>query len=190
MSNAPAPAPEKKPAKKGGTGAGDIVQLKGIRIVNWFVLFVVGGSLLLVSHYAVIFFLLGMSPALVAGIADRRIGNCASRTIGAFNFMGILPFIFELMKAGDRAEKAQQIATDPSIWMFVYSSAILGWAMIWMVPQITAAIFTVRAEIRVGRLKRSQDQLVEEWGISVSEGTKDHTYYRMKEAEQEAALES
>ena len=75
--------------------------LKGLGFVNWFVILVVSSLLLVISHYAIVFLLLGMSPAIVARIADKRIGNCASRTIGAFNFMGMLPFLFELVRHPD-----------------------------------------------------------------------------------------
>jgi hypothetical protein len=166
-------ATDDQASAKKGAPQGDLLQLRGISIINWSVLFLVGGTLLLISHYAIIFFMLGMSPAIVAGITDKRIGNCASRTIGAFNFMGILPSVFELFKAADKAERARQIATDPQMWIFVFVAAGLGWAMIWMIPQITVAIFSIRAEMRIRRLEISQKRLVDEWGGEVSEGTRD-----------------
>lgn len=166
-----APEEEKSPDSKGKSG-GD--QLAGIGIVSWIIMLVIGAILFTVSHYATIFLILGMTPAIIARITDKRIGNSASRTIGAFNFMGIVPYLFELYNSTDKALMAKHIATDTKTWVFVYSAAAMGWVAVWIIPQIISIIFSVRAQIRIHRLETSQKKLVDEWGEEVTDGTTDY----------------
>lgn len=154
---------------------GSALELKGLGIVGWLVILPIAGYLFFVSPYALLFLILGMSPTIVAGLTDKRYGSCASRTVGALNFMGLLPFIFDFFQDGvDKKAIAKEITTTPSVWLFVYGAAFIGWGLIWVIPQITAAIFNVRAQNKIERIQNLQQHLVDEWGREVAGKTNDY----------------
>ena len=45
-----------------------------------------------------------------------------------------------------------------------------GWVLIWILPQITVIIFTLRADIQTDKLQKEQDALEQEWGEEVKTG--------------------
>lgn len=147
----------------------------GFGIFNWLLFVVLAVLLFFISHYGIMFLVLGMSPAFIAKMADRRIGKCASRSISVFNFMGIAPYLFEMFLSGDRVLAAKRIATDYSTWLFVYGMAILGWFIVWLIPQIASAVFTTRAVKRIKELEEKQHTLLREWGTEVADGVQDYT---------------
>lgn len=155
-------------AKKPKTSAAED-NTRGIGIVGLAVILMTAVLLLLVSTYAVSFLLIGMLPALIARILDRRTGSCASRTIGAFNFMGMAPSLFRILESPERAATAKQIVNTPTEWVFIYCTAMLGWLTIWIVPQFTSAIFNIRAQKRVEKIARVQRKLEEDWSYKVAE---------------------
>lgn len=122
---------------------------------------------LVVSGYAFIFVLFGMLPTIVAMTIDRRVTRSASNTIGAFNLMGVMPYLIQLWNSSDVSQEAQHILTDVYVWFYIYSAAALGWIMIWIMPQIWANIVISRAHNKVAQLEQAQEKLVEEWGEEV-----------------------
>lgn len=147
-------------------------QLMGINIVGKIVGLIVIIWLVSASYWAFGFFVLGMMPALLSMLFDRGAGRFASKTVSAFNFVGIVPFLFEIAQAFDRSLAAQRLMLDIWVWLVVYGTASLGWVVIWLFPQITVIIFSARAESKIEKLKREREELVDEWGEEVKEGTK------------------
>ena len=92
------------------------------------------------------------------------------------NFMGILPFLFDMIEASDPAALAKELSTTPSTWLFIFGAAFIGWVLIWVIPQITAAIFNVRADNRVAQITKLQHILIEEWGPEIKEGINEDDY--------------
>lgn len=154
----------------------DNLNIKGLGVISWFIIISIGTFLFFVSSFAILILVLGMSPTIVASVTDKRYGSCASRTVGAMNFMGILPFLFDLLKSSDPAVLAKELATTPSVWLSIYGCAFMGWVIIWVVPQITAAIFNVRAENKVENITKLQEVLVQEWGPEIKEGLSDNDF--------------
>lgn len=139
----------------------------GISIIIKIIASLISFAALVVSGYAFIFVLFGMLPAIVAMTIDRRVTRSASNTIGAFNLMGVMPYLIQLWNSTEVSREAQHILTDVYVWFYVYSAAALGWIMIWIMPQIWANIILSRAHNKVNYLKQAQDKLVEEWGSEV-----------------------
>lgn len=162
-------APEEK-KKASGDRHGS--QLMGINIVGKIVGLIVIIWLISVSYWAFGFFALGMMPAILAMLFDRGVGRFASKTVSAFNFVGILPFLFEISQAFDRSITAQHMMLDLWVWLVVYGTASLGWVTIWLFPQVTLIIFTFRADMKMQKLKQEQETLIEEWGEEVKSGVK------------------
>lgn len=128
---------------------------------------IVAISVLFISRYAFVFFILGMLPTIISVLVDKRINRFASSTISAFNLIGILPFLFEIYTSRTVNETAQAMLTNTYVWFVVYASAALGWVFIIIIPQISAKLFITRAEIKVKGLEEIQAKLVEEWGKEV-----------------------
>lgn len=124
--------------------------------------------LLSVSFYAVIFLIFGMLPTFMASSIDKRSGKFASRTIGAFNFTGTVPFLIDIWVSSDPFNTIKDIVMDPVVWIIVYGSAGFGWFMIWIMPQIVSVAFTTQADIKIHKLHFDRDKLVEEWGDEIT----------------------
>lgn len=139
--------------------AGKII---GLMVVLW---------LVSISYYAFAFFALGMLPSVVSIIVDRGSGRFASQTISACNFVGILPFLFDIALNYEKSIAAKEIMMDPFTWVVIYGFAIIGLLLIFVLPNITAIIFSLKAEYKLNKLLNEQEKLVEEWGEEVKKGS-------------------
>ena len=149
-----------------------ISDLKGIGFVGKAVGILVMIWLVSISYYAFAFFALGMLPAIVAIVVDRGAGRFASKTVFACNFVGILPFLFDIGLAYERSIAAKQLMVDPFTWLVMYGFAAIGWILIWILPQITLIIYTIRADVNAKKLHKDQESLLDEWGDEVKTGAK------------------
>lgn len=120
-----------------------------------------------VSFYAFLYLMLSMLPTLVAYFNDRSTGKSASNTVGAFNFIGVMPSLFKIWRSGEASATVQGLITDPNIWLVCYGCASLGWLMVFFMPKLVSYIFTSRSDARINTLKKSQEKLLEEWGYEV-----------------------
>lgn len=143
-------------------------ELQGINTVGKVVGLLVTVWLASVSYYAFSFFVLGMLPSVIALIVDRGKGRFASQTITALNFVGILPFIFDIGLNYERSVAAREAMSDPFTWVVIYGFAVIGLMMIFILPNITAIFFTIKAEYKLRTLNAEQEALVEEWGEEVT----------------------
>jgi len=155
----------KKTAKKGG-----VSDLMGIGVLGIIVAFIVVLWLVSISYYAFAFFCLGMLPSIVAIILDRGAGRFASRTVSACNFVGILPFLFDIGIKYDKGMAAKSLMATPFTWLVVYGGAMVGWMLIWVLPQMTMMVYTVRADVKRKRLINEQNAMLAEWGEEVKTG--------------------
>lgn len=125
------------------------------------------------SPYAVMFFVVGMLPAILSSIVDKGEGRFASKTISACNFVGIAPYLFNLSQIAEpiaMGAVAKELMFNVQTWVMVYSFAFIGWAVIWLVPNITQIVFIVKTEIKYNLLKEEQESLIEEWGEEIKLG--------------------
>ena len=147
-------------------------QLLGINIVGKIVGLFVVIWLISVSYFAFIFFAIGMLPAILAHFVDRSSARFASKTVSAFNFVGILPFLMEIALTVNRSLVVQRMMTDLSVWGTVYLTASVGWLMVWSLPQISQMLYLARANAQILRLEREQKEIEEEWGEEVTQPLK------------------
>jgi hypothetical protein len=155
------------PPARTGKGVGD---LKGIGIIGQLIGFFVLSWLLSISYYAVAFFALGMLPTIFAMVLDRGAGRFASKTVAACNFIGTMPFLADIAMGYEPSITAKDLMAEPITWLLIYGAALVGWMMIWMIPQTTLMIFTMRAEMKTKVLKEEQAKLLDEWGEEVKTG--------------------
>lgn len=119
------------------------------------------------SYYALGFFAVAMLPAIIAVLIDRSVGRFASKTVSAFNLIGVMPYLFDIAMRYDPTLVAKELLSDGSVWVYVYGFAMVGWMIVWLMPQLTIFVFTMRAESRVYQLEKRQNLIVEEWGEEV-----------------------
>lgn len=119
--------------------------------------------LFFMSYMAFCFFILGMLPTIVAILTDKGRGKYAAKTIIGFNFMGVLPTIFNVISSKNHEFTAKEAVTDIYVWLFCYGIASLGWIFVWLMPQITLMILTARADAKIRKIQTIQEDLVEEW---------------------------
>lgn len=149
---------EKHGDMKGISLAGKII---GLLVVIW---------LVSISYYAFLFFLLGMLPSIISIIMDRGAGRFASQTISACNFIGILPFLFDIGMNYEKTIASKEMIQDPFTWMTIYGFAVIGIMLIFVLPNIMSISFTLKAEYKLKRLIAEQEDLVAEWGEDVKGG--------------------
>ncbi len=145
-------------------------EILGINIIGKIVGIIVAIWLISISYYAFAFFALGMLPSIFAIIIDRGSGRFASQTITACNFIGILPFLFEIGLNYERSIAAKETMMEPITWLVIYGFAGVGLMLIFLLPNITAIIFTLKAEIKLKKLVSEQETLTGEWGEEVKKG--------------------
>jgi uncharacterized membrane protein len=121
-----------------------------------------------VSSYSLLFFLFGMLPGIVSATIDKRSSKAASNTIGAFNLVGIIPYMSDMWHSGAGEEVVKQLLFDPMVWFNIYGMAGIGWLMIVTLPTIIGHIFVARAEFKGKKYKVTQQELIDEWGIAIS----------------------
>jgi len=115
----------------------------------------------------VLLFALGLLPTIVAWIVDRREEKYAAYCVGGFNLSGVMPYLFLLWSTGDSMHALGAILTSPFSWLVMYGAAALGWLANYWAPQITMRVRRVRDRAEVARLRKRQEQILEEWGPEV-----------------------
>lgn len=143
-------------------------QLKRFSLLSKAIFILTSIWILSVSVAGLIFFLLSMVPALVAALNDKGSGKCASKTVGAFNYMGVLPSLFHIWHSPDATIAARTMLVDPNVWLITYGSAASGWMMVLLMPKVVSYIFTSRSTIKIRHIESLQKELINEWGPSVT----------------------
>tara|TARA_R110002110_G_scaffold85816_4_gene223705 strand:- start:37755 stop:38246 length:492 start_codon:yes stop_codon:yes gene_type:complete len=151
-----APEVKKKPAKNSGSAY----------------LFVILGMILLglmiFAAPALMLFVVGCIPAMVAYIIDREPGRNATLTVAAANVAGVAPFIFELLLNGPTMDRALTMLTDVFVIVVMFGTAGVGWLLVLGMPKVAAVYIEVMNEAKIKQMRREQKRLVEEWGDEVA----------------------
>lgn len=124
------------------------------------------GLIVLIKH-SFIFLLAGMLPTIVASIVDQSRGKMQFKTVAALNFSGIAPFMVTLMHQGHAAPAVQTMMGDTSVWLTIYGSATVGWALVWFCPWIVRFSIEFFSDNKVKGIESEQRKLKEEWGDDV-----------------------
>ncbi len=132
-----------------------------------------GITAIAVSGYSFIFFLIAVLPTIVAIFIDKRISRAASNIIGAFNISGVFPYLYSLWSLGpeEANSKAQLLIVDMYTWLIIYSSAALGWVVIWGIPNFMARFLSFRSDEKRKYYRKEQINLYKEWQINYGNTT-------------------
>jgi hypothetical protein len=130
-------------------------------------LWVMAPLVLIFALPTVLLLVIGMLPTIVAWFVDRRDEKYAAYCVGGFNLSGVLPYLFVLWASGDSMQALGKIMTNPFAWLVMLGAAALGWLANYWAPQVTMRIRRARDRAEVVRLRKRQEQILEEWGPEV-----------------------
>ncbi|MFP6731508.1 MAG: hypothetical protein VCD50_15330 [Alphaproteobacteria bacterium] len=109
----------------------------------------------------------GLPPALAAALIDNRPGRHASYCVLSANLAGIVPALTALWFGGNTVDFAMVLLRDVYVWLEMYGTAALGWALIWVLVNGTEFSLELMARYRVSKLQAAQRTMVMEWGVGV-----------------------
>ena len=115
--------------------------------------------------------LAAMVPTLVARIVDPAPGRHLTITVGSLNFAGALWFMYDLWSAGQGFSEIMPTLGDMMGWLCALVGAGTGWAIYSLMPILSRSIATAKSNARMSRIRKSQEDLVEQWGDPVRGGT-------------------
>jgi hypothetical protein len=165
-SNAAAKSGAKPGAKAGVKQA--VPQAPGKR-GPWLVLcLVMPVALLLLPSTLVL--LVAMVPTIVARVVDPGPGRHLTITVGSLNFAGALWFMHDLWSADQSFAAIIPTLSDMLGWLATLLGAGMGWAIYSLMPLASRSIATTKSSLRMSRVRKAQEALVEEWGDPVRGG--------------------
>lgn len=129
----------------------------------------IGISLILVVFikHSFIFLIAGMLPSIVVAIVDNSRSRFLFKTVAAFNFSGVAPYMADLMLRNNTASAVQEMVGTPTVWLVMYVAAAIGWMMVKLAPALIKAVMTQFSDNKVTKIETDQKKLIEEWGPEV-----------------------
>ena len=148
---------EKKEKQKGGKSPTKITFM-WIAILTAIVMF---------RATSVIIFI-GLLPAIVAWVVDRRYEKFTAITVTIMNACGVFPWLLELWTNGNTIQYAVKIILNPYSWLVMYGAAMIGWLLTRSMPAVVGLTTNVQRDDRIRRLKKRQEKILEEWGPEIA----------------------
>ena len=111
-----------------------------------------------------------MVPTLVARIVDPSPGRQLTITVGSLNFAGALWFMYDLWSPWPTFAAIVPTLSDMIGWLAALVGAGMGWVIYSLMPILSRSIATTKSNLRLGRVRKSQEELVEQWGDPVRGG--------------------
>jgi hypothetical protein len=111
--------------------------------------------------------LAGLAPTFVAYFIDRDPEKSAALTVGAMNLCGIAPFVVRLWQRGHEMAVTLRMLADPGTWLIMFGAAAIGWLLYFFIPQIVAAVMSLRSQAKIKELEERRSMLVADWGAEV-----------------------
>ena len=140
----------------GGNGRGRV-------IIAW----VVAPMVVFAFFPTILLMVIGMAPAIVAFIVDKRPGKATARAIGYLNLAGCLPYAIKLWTGQNTITGVLSLVGEPSALMIMYSSAAVGWILTFIMTPIMTAYLAVQHEAKARTIGNRQEKLINEWGGEV-----------------------
>ncbi len=136
-----------------------------MRILVWGLLIFM--LLLIVALPTVMLLGFGMLPGLVAMIIDRTEERSATFCVGGLNFCGVFPYLMDLWFGDHSLDQAIGQLTDVFVLAVMYGGACMGWMLYLSLPPVIASFIQVMSERRLQQLRKTQRQILDEWGDEV-----------------------
>ena len=136
---------------------------RGRVIIAW----VVAPMVVFAFFPTILLMVIGMAPAIVAFIVDKRPGKVTARAIGYLNLAGCLPYAIKLWTGQNTISGVLLLVGEPSVLMIMYSSAAVGWMLSFIMTPIMMAYLAVQHEAKARSIGKRQEELIKEWGGEV-----------------------
>jgi len=108
-----------------------------------------------------------MIPTLVARVVDPGPGRHLTVTVGSLNLAGSLWFAHDVWSMGQSFAAVSPALSDMMGWLSALVGAGAGWTIVWVMPVISRRIAETKSSLRLARLRKRQEELVEQWGEPV-----------------------
>jgi hypothetical protein len=108
-----------------------------------------------------------MVPTFVARVVDPGPGRHLTITVGSLNLAGALWFVHDVWAGGQSFSAVSPALSDMMGWLAALVGAGCGWALNWIMPTISRRIAETKSSVRLARLRKRQEELVEQWGEPV-----------------------
>lgn len=116
--------------------------------------------------------LAAMVPTAVARVVDPTPSRYLTLTVGAMNLAGSLWMLHAVWMAGGGFDSILPTLRDSFGWLAALLGAGAGWMIYSAMGVITAYAATVQSGIRLRRLQRERERLLEIWGEPVRQPAK------------------
>lgn len=136
-----------------------------MRMIIWGLLIFM--LLLIVALPTVMLVGFGMMPGLVAMIIDRTEERSATFCVGGLNFCGVFPYLMDLWFGDHDLGQAMSLLTDVFVLAVMYGGACMGWMLYLSLPPVIASFIQVMSERRLQQLRKTQRDILQEWGDEV-----------------------
>jgi len=110
---------------------------------------------------------IGMMPTLVLLVIYMGRRKSKVITVGAMNFSGCSPYVFELWFSGQDIVNSLTILMDPKAIIVMYSAALVGYAIDWGLTEIVSGVMREKAKAQLKSMRKRQSELVDRWGETV-----------------------
>ncbi len=120
-------------------------------------------------HALSLVLLAALVPTLVARILDTGRPPFLTLTVGCANLVGALYFVEELWNIGPELENVGLVLSDAIGWLAVLGAVGAGWLMFICFPLVVHALAQGQSGMRLRRMRRDQQRLIEEWGPEVAD---------------------
>lgn len=139
-------------------------QRNQIAKILFFLLFLMVGG---ISFAAFVMALLGALPTMVAWYRENNPRKSLGYTVGLTNTTCIFLMIKDLLPMGQHLTQAMPYLQNPWHWFIIYMGAALGYGIHTLTPKIVMKTLRWNFQGKINDLKRTQEQLVQQWGRDV-----------------------
>jgi len=113
----------------------------------------------------------GMIPTLVALVIDGSPRRYLTITVGGLNLVGCSYFLHLLWEMPQGLSSVMVVLGSSYGWLYALLGAGCGWLLFLGMPPIIRSIAGAQAKIRLYRLNREMERMVEDWGPEVTSRT-------------------
>ena len=114
-----------------------------------------------------IFIIFGLMPSLVMYFVDGFQGKPTFKCVFFCNLSGMIPTFSDAMSADSAAIAMQTLMGEAFNWFLVFGAAGAGYALLLFSRVLTQITLSITDQARIEAFKKSQKDLVEEWGSMV-----------------------
>ena len=132
-------------------------------VILLFTIFCLAVSYVSANLFVIIF--IGLLPAVVAILIDTQKERCLSKIVSLFNFVGILPYLMQILLESEVADEiAFKLIMIPHVWFTIYLFAGFGWFLYTAVPKITFHFVNSRFQSKIDKMIEELEFINEKWG--------------------------